>query len=193
MPADAPGYRLDAMDRPLLPDSTLEGLSGAGAGAIGTWGRRVFLAALVAALVAGLLGFLGVHTATTSSATGTGETDGDWSVSLTHASVARAGLDVPWQVTVRRVGGFDEPVTLAVTGDYLDVYETQGFAPEPSAATRDGQVLYLEFDPPPGDTLVVDYDAYIQPSSQVGAGGTVGVYDGTRVLAPVAFDTRLLP
>ena len=181
------------MDRSLLPDSTLAGLSGAGAGAVGTWGRRVFLAGLVAVVAAGLLGLLGVRTATTSSATGTGQAEGDWSVTFTHASVARAGLDVPWQVTVRRVGGFDEPVTLAVTGDYLDIYETQGLTPEPSAATRNGQLLYLEFDPPPGDTLVVDYDAYIQPASQVGAGGTVGVYDGTRVLAPVAFDTRLLP
>lgn len=176
-----------------LPTSTLDGLEGARADKFAIWSRRAFLLALVAVLAAGLLNLLGVRTETTTSHTGTGKRAGDWTISLTRASVARAGFDVPWEVTVQRVGGFDGPVTLAVTGDYFDIYETQGFTPEPSASTRDDQLLYLEFDPPPGDTLIIDYDAYIQPSSQMGASGTVGVYDGTRVLVSVPFETALLP
>ena len=38
----------------------------------------------------------------------------------------------------------------------------------------DGELLYLTFDSPPeGDTLVVTYDAYIQPAAQRGKDGSV--------------------
>ena len=117
----------------------------------------------------------------------------DYEVSLRHASLARAGFDVPWRVTVRRPGGFGQDLELAVTGDYFDIYETQGFAPEPSESTRDGDTLYLTFDAPEGDTFVLSYDAYIQPSSQIGRDGALSVVvDGARV-ATVEFRTRLLP
>lgn len=171
-----------------LPVSTLTGLEGARADRVATWARRAFLLLLVGVVVAGLLGVLGVRSRTASAS------QAGWTVDLRYAAVARAGLDVPWQVTVRHRGGFGgQPVTLAVTGEYFAIYETQGFFPEPSAQARDGDTLYLEFDAPPGDVLVVSYDAYVQPASQVGRSGTVGVYDGTRVLAPVAFRTRLVP
>jgi hypothetical protein len=80
-----------------------------------------------------------------------------------------------------------------VTGDYFDIYETQGFTPEPSEATRDGDTLYLTFAAPPGDTFVLDYDAYIQPASQIGQDGTISVVEGSERLASVDFHTRLLP
>jgi len=153
----------------------------------GTWSRRGFLALLLVFVLAGLTGLLGVRTAT--------ETDesAGWGLSLHHATTARAGLDVPWQVTVTHVGGFDKELTLAVTGDYFDIYETQGFTPDPADATRSGDTLYLTFTAPAGDTFVVAYDAYIQPSSQVGRGGTLSVLDGGDPVATVHFDTTLLP
>ena len=64
------------------------------------------------------------------SATSEGAADG-WTLSLEHAAVARAGLDVPFTATVTHDGGFEKTITLAVTGDYFDIYETQGFNPEP--------------------------------------------------------------
>ncbi len=166
---------------------TIDGLETRAQGTVAIWSRRGFLALLVAFVLAGLAGLLGVRTATTSAR------EAGWSLSLRHASVARAGLDVPWEVTVTHEGGFGKEVTLAVTGDYFDIFETQGFTPDPSEATRDGDTLYLTFTAPPGDTFVVAYDAYIQPASQVGRDGTVSVLDHGESVASVDFDTTLLP
>ena len=131
-----------------LPESTLDGLESTAGDVRGLWVRRFFLALLSLVLVAGLLGLLGVR-----STTSEGAADG-WTLSLEHAAVARAGLDVPFTATVTHDGGFDEKVTLAVTGDYFDLYETQGFNPVPSETSRDGELFYLTFDAPPeGDTL----------------------------------------
>jgi len=138
-------------------------------------------------------------------------------VSVTHAVVARAGLDVPWEVTVRREGGFTGPITLAVTADYFDIYEEQGLDPAPAAETADGDRLYWTFDPPTTgtrpdgsvgpcrppagsgllpascDELAVEFDAYIQPASQLGASGEVAVLvDGVPVVT-VPFRTWLVP
>jgi hypothetical protein len=171
-----------------MPDSTLTGFETRRQERTAAWWRRAVLSILVVIVVAGLVGVLGVRT-TTGRASG-----GGFALSVDHAAVARAGLDVPWQVTVESADGFEKTVTLAVTGDYFDMYETQGFTPEPSASVRDGETLYLTFDAPEGDTFTVDYDAYIQPSSQRGERGTVSVVDSElRPLASVDIDTVLLP
>lgn len=170
--------------------STIEGLEGRGEGTAALWSRRAVVAVLAAALVAALLGAVGDRTDRT---TATSE-DGRWTLSLLHASLSRAGLDVPWEVTVTREGGFEGPVVIGVTGSYFDLYETQGFRPEPAASYRDGSTLFLEFEPPPsGDTMVVAYDAYIQPASRQGSAGTVAVRSGDAVLVSLDFETDLLP
>ena len=166
---------------------TIEGLETRAQGAAAIWSRRGFLVLLLVFVLAGLAGLLGVRVATVST-----DSDG-WTLSLRHATTARAGLDVPWEVTVTHEGGFGKDVTLAVTGDYFDIFETQGFTPDPSDATRDGDTLFLTFAAPPGDTFVVAYDAYIQPASQVGRDGTLSVMDGGAPVATVDFGTRLLP
>lgn len=167
--------------------STLEGIETAGQGRVALWTKRAFLLALTLLVAAGLLGYLGVRTTTTDA-----EEDG-WTVTVQHAEIARAGLDVPWQVTVHHPGGFGKEITLAVTGSYFDIFETQGFVPEPSDEMRDADTRFLTFTAPPGETFVLDYDAYIQPASQQGRSGTVSVLvDGERVAA-VDFRTRLLP
>lgn len=171
-----------------LPDSTYKGLENRRLDLTGLWARRAFLTALAVTLVLGLLGWLGVRTAT-ESARASG-----WTLSLEYASVARAGLDVPWQVTVQHAGGLGTTVTLALTGDYLDIYETQGFHPQPSAEWRDGTTLYLQFDAPPdSDTMVVAYDAYIQPAAQDGRAGSLAVVQEGAPVARVRFATRVLP
>jgi hypothetical protein len=170
-----------------VPQSSLADVAdGPSGGAV--WGRRLFLTALVLFVGAGVAGGLGVRT---SSATAV---DGDYELTVDHASIARAGLDVPWQVTVTRQGGYDEELILAVTGDYFDIFETQGFTPDPSAATRDASTLYLTFDAPQGEVFKLSYDAYIQPSSQRGNDGSVSVLgaDG-EPMATVDFDTWLWP
>ncbi len=154
----------------------------------GLWGRRAFLSVLLVVVLAGLSGLLGVHTATArASAHG-------YDLDVTYAKIARAGLDAPWQVTVTHPDGFDKEVVIAVTGDYFDIFETQGFTPEPSASVRDATTLYLTFDAPEGDVFTVAYDAYIQPSSQVGRDATVSVADADQApLVSVDITTHLLP
>lgn len=169
------------------PDSTLRGLESGARERRAAWGRRIVLAALVAVVLAGAAGLLGERTSTASVR------HGSWHLEVEHAAIARAGLDVPWKVTVTHPGGFGKSLTLAVTGDYFDIYESQGFLPDPSAATRDGHTLYLTFDPPPGDTFTVSYDAYVQPASQRGRDASVAVLDRGVPVASVHIRTRLLP
>jgi hypothetical protein len=179
-----PGYRLCVA----VPDTTLEGLESRRQDVQGAWWRRLFLALLLLVVVAGLAGVLGVRDATASA-----DEDG-WSLRVQYAAMARPGLDVPFIVTVRHEGGFQDQVTLALTGDYLDIYETQGFHPEPSGEMRDRKTLYLTFDAPPaGDTFTVSYDAYIQPAAQAGRAATVAVWVDKHEVAPVDIRTRLMP
>ena len=178
-----------ARDDPVAT-STIEGLEGRGEGTAALWARRAFLAALALALVGALLGALGDRTERTTATSD----DGRWTLSLLHASLSRAGIDVPWEVTITREGGFEGPVVLGVTGSYFDLYETQGFRPEPAASYRDDGTLFLEFEPPPsGDTMVVAYDAYVQPASRQGSSGTLAVRSGDAVLVSLDFSTALLP
>jgi hypothetical protein len=153
------------------------------------WVRRGSLTALALVVVAGLTSYLGVHTGTVSA------DDDQWHLTLRYPQVAQPGLDVEWQATVTHPGGLGKEVTLAISGDYFNIYETQGFHPEPADETRDGRMLYLTFTAPPGDTFVVDFDTYVQPASQEGASATLAVVD-PKTLAPftsVDFRTRLFP
>ena len=171
-----------------MPDSTLTGFETHRDEPTAVWGRRAVLTLLLVIVLAGVSGLLGVRTSTSN------HVRGGYTLNVDHASISRAGLDVPWEVTVTREGGFEKTITLAVTGDYFDIYETQGFTPEPSAAVRDADTLYLTFDAPAGDTFTVDYDAYIQPASQRGASATVSVVDADlQPVVSVDLDTWLLP
>lgn len=171
-----------------LPGSTLDGLESAAQDRHGLWARRALLTVLAGVVVAGLVGLLGVRSTTASDSA-----DG-WTLELEYAAVARSGLDVPFTATVTHGGGFGQQVTLALTGNYLDIYETQGFHPEPSESRRDGELLYLTFDAPSdGETFVVAYDAYTQPSAQRGKGGTLSVLDGGEPVVTVDLDTRVWP
>jgi hypothetical protein len=153
------------------------------------WGRRSALTVLAVLVLAALGSLLGVHTSTTSaSANG-------WTLSLHYPRMARAGLDVQWQATVTHPGGLGRQVTLAITGDYFNSYETQGFHPEPAEETRDGSTLYLTFTSPPGNTFVVDFDTYVQPASQAGSAATLSVVDSATFtpVTSVHFSTHLAP
>lgn len=153
------------------------------------FGRRLILTAVLLLVVFDLGGVLGVRTDTVS------ESEGGYTLRLDYPATGRAGLDVRWRVHVSHEGGFDKELTLAVTGDYFDIFETQGFFPEPSEQVRDGETLYLTFDAPESDTFTVDYDAYIQPASQVGRDAHLAVVDDVAgpELVSVDYETRLVP
>jgi hypothetical protein len=176
------------MSEPHPQNSTLGDVRPASAGPRPVRGRSILVAALLLIVTAGAAGLFGVRT-TTNTATG-----GGYEVSVEYAWIARAGLDVPWTVTVHRAGGFTGPISLAVTGDYFDIYESQGLDPEPAAQSADAEFLYWTFDPPPaGEDFTIDFDAYIQPASQWGASGEVRLLEDATPVVTVPFTTALVP
>lgn len=176
-----------SQDELQLQEMTIEGIESREEDRASLWRRRVVLIILTAFVAAGGSGLLGVYPRTV-------EARGDgYDLSLRYAAVARPGLDVPFEVEVRRPGGFGRSLTLAITGAYFDAFETQGFHPEPSASTRDVDTLYLEFDPPDGEVFVVSYDAYIQPTIGRSQSSKVALLVDGSAVAEVDFRTRLIP
>jgi hypothetical protein len=150
-------------------------------------GRRVFITLLFIFLGLGLAGMLGVRTGTVTAG---GE---GYELEVEFARVTRPGLATPWSATVRHPGGFDGPITIAVTADYFDMFDENGLDPDPAGATADGSYVYWEFDPPDGDTFEVSFDARIEPARQWGQEGVSRLMDGNRVIAEARFRTWVLP
>lgn len=149
--------------------------------------RRGTIAVLTVFVLAGAAGLFGVKTRTTSaSAQG-------YTLSVEHAWISRAGLDTPWLVRVHHPGGFDAPIILATDVTYFSMFESQGFVPEPDSETTSATEIFQEFAAPPGDTLTVEFDAYVQPSAQRGRSARTSlVIDGEKI-ATVNYRTRLVP
>lgn len=152
------------------------------------WARRAGTALLAAFILLGALGTLGPRTDTITA------TEGDVTVTVQYARVARPGHDVPLVVTIHRVGGFTGPVDVALDPDYLAMFESQRFAPEPSDETGDGELLQFSFDPPAGETFEFEFDAYIEPGWQRGKKAVVALIgDSGELIAPVEFRTTVVP
>ena len=166
---------------------TLPEVTGMAAARRGRHWRRVGLAALVVFVLLGASGLLGVREATTSAS------GGGYTASFSYPRIARAGWAVPWELRVTHPGGFDGAVTVAMSADYFDIYESQRFWPEPAQETRDRENLYLTFDEPPGDTLVVSYDAFIQPSAQTGKDVALTIVTDGVARVTLQASTVLLP
>jgi hypothetical protein len=169
------------------PDSTLHDVRREGAEPRSVLARRVGTVLLALVVLAGLLGFLGDRN-------GTAEGNGaGYTLQLDYAVSSRPGLDVPWHLEISNPEGFSQELTIAVTADYFDLYETQGWHPEPTEQTRDGEWLYLTFAMPDVTTFELSYDAYIQPNRVLpGSGEVAVVVDGERT-ATVPFRTFLFP
>lgn len=170
-----------------LPIETLEGIESTTESRWSNWSRRGFIVVLAAFVLAGATGLLGVQTRT-AHGDGAG-----WHLDVAYPRIARSGLDVTFEVTVHHEGGFGKEVRIAITGDYFDLFETQGFNPEPAEETRDARTRYLTFTAPPGETFVLSYDAYVQPAAQRGTSGTVSILDDDLPVASADVHTTLLP
>ncbi|MGI8686858.1 MAG: hypothetical protein ACR2MO_17505 [Acidimicrobiales bacterium] len=150
--------------------------------------RRLFVVALSVFLLAGLLGFLGVRTGTTSAE------GGGYQLEIRYAKVARPGLSVPWAVTIRHPGGFDGPVTLATNATYFDLLDENSFDPEPMSTTSDGERLIWEFEPPDGgDTMEVSLDTRIGPNIQLGTSGTTEILEDGKTVVTATYKTWIMP
>jgi hypothetical protein len=149
--------------------------------------RRAFTIVLTLFLVLSLTGVLGVRTRTA-----TGAAQG-YVVAVTYAAMTRPGLATPWAVDVTRVGGFEEAVTVAVTSDYIDMFDENGLDPDPAIARADDRYTYWTFEIPPGDKLGVSFDARLEPAVQWGRDGKVLLIREGRTLLEVPFRTWVMP
>jgi hypothetical protein len=168
-----------------VADSTVADVRGR---ALSPWRRRAPALVLAFFVAAGGVGLLGVRSTTATSS------ENGYRLTLDYGAVTRTGQDTPWKLRVDA----DEPlrydIVVRITADYFDIWEHQGWYPEPSDVQRDGEYLYLTFAPPPsGNTFVVDFDAYIQPASQIGRTAQVALMVDGRPTAPIDFTTRVLP
>lgn len=173
---------------PVDGTSTLDDVPPVSTGPQPHWSQRIGLAILLVIVVLGAVGVFGVHSRTVSHASN------GYTLSVTYPQVARAGLDVPWRVHVHHPGGLGSDLTLAVSSAYFRMFETQGFYPDPDSSTNDGQYVYMHFaDLRPGRDFELEYDAYIQPSSQVGKSATVLLIIGGSEVARASLHTWLVP
>lgn len=149
----------------------------------------MFAVVLTLFLLGGMLRAYGVLTRT-ATARGAG-----YELEVRYGRITRAGLATPLDITVRSVdGGFDGPVRVAVSSDYLDLFDENGLDPQPAAATADDRIVVWEFDPPSGAVLRISLDARIEPAVQWGTGGTVAVLSADdRPVVRVDFHTWVLP
>jgi hypothetical protein len=154
------------------------------------WIRRGFIALLGLVVLAGLLHLLGVKSRTVDARS----RDGTISLSVHYAQIARAGLDVPFRITVQRSDGFDQDVTIAVDSEYLDLFDRNSIDPEPKSATATADAVIWQFEPPPGDTLEISVDMQVQGGRHWGRTGTVALLDDSgSTLLQVQFKTWLAP
>jgi hypothetical protein len=135
----------------------------------------------------GLAGTFGVRTAETT-VRGAG-----YELTITYASVTRPGLATPWAAEIRRPGGFEGPVNLAVSAPYLEMFDENGLDPDPAAATADARFVVWEFDRPPGESLNVSFDARLEPGVQWGKEGSAQLLVDGRVVLEVSFRTWVMP
>ena len=124
-------------------------------------GRRIFVVALVTFLALGALGVYGVRTRTASAS------GGGFEVEVRYAAVSRPGLATPWSMEVRRAGGFPDGLRVAVLSSYFDAFDENGLGPAPAEETTDRERTVWTFGPSAADTLVVSFDARIEPGVQL--------------------------
>ena len=143
---------------------------------------------LIAFVLVGLLGFFDPKTDTVRAS------GGGYDLEVTYAERSRAGLATPWTLKVHKPGGFDDkPITVAMTSSYFDLYDENGLDPDPAKSTSTNSDTIWEFDPPPGDTLTVSFDARMQPDRQAGEKATASVLEHDQPVATVQFQTRAIP
>jgi hypothetical protein len=168
--------------------STLEDVRPVTAGPRPLVWRKLGLALLAVIVLAGFFGLLGDRSGSVEGESGDGH-----HLRLEYAASSRPGLDVPFEITLTKPEGLDLEETLALTGEYLDMYETQGWYPEPTEQTRDGEWVYLTFATEGQPEMVIDFDAYIQPAAVRSRDGRIAVVVDGEPVAPLSFRTVLFP
>jgi len=153
----------------------------------GRIGRRLFMVLLAGVLAVGLSGRLGVQSGTTTAS------GGGYELTVTYGRVSRPGLATPWSLEIRHPGGFDGPITVSTTSAYLDIFDENGFDPQPSKATATGDEMIWEFEAPDGDTLAVSLDGRVEPGAQWGRTGKTSILVDGKPVVTAKYKTWVMP
>lgn len=152
--------------------------------------RLVAATVMLSAVAAAAVGLLGVRSRIAS-----GEAGGVVAT-VEYAHVARPGLAAPFSVTVESRDGTPLPPSLevAVTLDYLELFDENGLDPQPASEHTDDGDLVWSFEVPPGvREFSVSFDGRIEPAVQWKRTGRVAVTAGDRQVADVDITTWVTP
>jgi hypothetical protein len=153
------------------------------------WFRRFFFVLVTAIVVAGLLGFLGIRTATVqASANG-------YDLKVQYPKITRPGLPASVEIEVRRAGGFRGVLTVAVSSDYLSIFDVSGMDPDAVGATTTADEVRWDLQTPlDSDVMTISVDARTESSAELRtAKGSVTVINDGRPVATVSLKTRVMP
>jgi hypothetical protein len=149
--------------------------------------RRIGIV-LVAAFVA--MGTAGAFGQRTSSVSATG---GGYRLTVDYPSVVRPGLPVRWNVTVQSAAGFRDPIQIAVSRHYFDLFDLNSFRPDASSSTSTGDLVVYTFEPPPGDTFTMAMDASVEAGEHLGLDAVTALRVRGVTQVQVTYHTRVVP
>jgi hypothetical protein len=138
-------------------------------------------------LIAGAFEVFGSWTRTVT-ATGNGVT-----LTVTYPAVTRPGLPIRWEFEVTRSGGFDGPIELQTSFDYLHLFDVSNLEPDARSATGSDRYVSYTFDPPQGDTLRVAMDGNTEPGFHEVPPATTTVSIGGTDATSVTYRTIVVP
>lgn len=116
-----------------------------------------------------------------------------YELEVEHPSTSRPALASLLRIRIEQEGGFDEPLQIGITRHYLEAWDVNGILPAPSAETAVGPWIIWEFDPPPGEELVITYEARFEPGLQADRAGAVAVFEEDEPVLRVDWTTRIRP
>lgn len=151
---------------------------------------RLFLVLLVGSAVLDTATEVDVWGPSTDTVRASG---GGYELSVRYPTVSRPALATPFDIVVRREGGFNGPVDIAIDPNWFEMWDFQALNPSPSEETAEPTRLIWTFEPPDGEVLRIFFDGRIQPAEQSGRGGYVAVLDDGVAVAQVTFTSAIRP
>jgi hypothetical protein len=112
---------------------------------------------------------------------------------VSYPDRVRAGLESSLDITVENPAGLTAPVELAVSREWIEMFDLGAIEPAPDAETGDPERLIWTFEPPPGDRLEVSVALTLRPAVRTGEEGQVVLLSGDAPFATVDFDTSVVP
>jgi hypothetical protein len=114
-------------------------------------------------------------------------------LTVTYPSITRPGLPIRWEFQVDHVGGFDGPIRLATTFDYLHLFDISNIEPDAQQATATLRDVIYVFRPPAGDTFRASLDGNTEPNPHEVPPATTSVLVGGKAVVSVDYRVVVVP